>query len=190
VLLRDRYEHVLAGAIRVESERVGPGLVRQKSPFAYVALAPGPRQAEIGEELRAAGFEVAFADDEPTLLWEKLAFLAPLALTTTALGGSVGAVQADEDWNLRLVRCHEEAVAVALAEGARLDAEMLRRQFLGFSGGEMRTSMQKDFDAGRPLELDAIGGTIVRGGRRHGIPTPATDELVRLVEARLSSSAV
>jgi 2-dehydropantoate 2-reductase len=54
----------------------------------------------------------------------------------------------------------------------------------------MRTSMQKDLDAGRPLELDAIGGPIVRGGRRHRIPTPATDELVRLVEARLSSAAV
>ena len=85
--------------------------------------------------------------------------------------------------------CHEEAVAVALAEGASLDAQKLQRQFLGFSGGEMRTSMQKDFDAGRPLELDAIGGPIVRGGLRHGIPTPATDELVRLVEARLSSAA-
>ena len=188
-LLRDRYELVLAGAIRVESERVEPGLVRQKSPFAYVAFAPGPRQDEIAEELRAAGLEVAFAADEPTLLWEKLAFLAPLALATTAHSGSVGAVQADEDWNLRLVGCHEEAVAVSLAEGASLDAQKLRRQFLGFSGGEMRTSMQKDHDAGRPLELDAIGGPIVRGGRRHGIPTPATDELVRLVEARLSSAA-
>lgn len=188
-LLRARYERVLAGAIRVESERAEPGLVRQKSPFAYVTLVPGPRHAEIADELRAAGLEVGFAADEPTLLWEKLAFLAPLALATTAHGGSVGAVQADEDWNLRLVGCHEEAVAVALAEGASLDAQKLQRQFLGFSGGEMRTSMQKDFDAGRPLELDAIGGPIVRGGLRHGIPTPATDELVRLVEARLSSAA-
>ena len=55
--------------------------------------------------------------------------------------------------------------------------------------GEMRTSMQKDFDAGRPLELDAIAGAITRGGRRHRIQTPATEELVRLVEARLVASA-
>jgi 2-dehydropantoate 2-reductase len=48
----------------------------------------------------------------------------------------------------------------------------------------MRTSMQKDLDAGRPLELDAIAGPIVRGGRRHGVATPATEELVQLVEAR------
>ena len=33
-LLRARYERLLAGAIYVESERVGPGLVRQPTPFA------------------------------------------------------------------------------------------------------------------------------------------------------------
>ena len=44
--------------------------------------------------------------------------------------------------------------------------------------------MQKDVDAGRPPELDAIAGPILRGGERHGIPVPGTGELVRLVEAR------
>ena len=54
----------------------------------------------------------------------------------------------------------------------------------------MRTSMEKDFDAGRPLELDAIAGPIVRGGHQHRIATPTTEELVRLVEARLAARAV
>jgi 2-dehydropantoate 2-reductase len=184
-LLHARYENVLAAAIAVESERVAPGLVRQKTPFALVTVAPGPRHEEIAEQLRAAGFDVSLAPDERTLLWEKLVLLAPLALTTSALGAPVGAVQADPDWNLRLVRCHDEAVAVALAEGAALDAQALRERFLGFSGGEMRTSMQKDVDARRTPELDAIGGPIVRGGRRHSMETPVTAELVRLVEARL-----
>ena len=53
----------------------------------------------------------------------------------------------------------------------------------------MRTSMQKDFDARRPLELDAIAGPIVRGGQRHRIATPAAEELVRLIEARQVASA-
>ena len=49
----------------------------------------------------------------------------------------------------------------------------------------MRTSIQQDFDAGRPLELDAIGGPIVRSGVRHGPTTAATEELIRLIEQRL-----
>jgi 2-dehydropantoate 2-reductase len=115
-----------------------------------------------------------------------MAFLAPLALTTTGLSAPVGAVQADAEWNRRLMRCHEETVAVGIAEGATLDPEKLRRG-IEFPGGDIRTSMQKDFDAGRPLELDAIAGPITGGGRKHGIPTPATEELVAVTEARLAT---
>jgi 2-dehydropantoate 2-reductase len=182
--LRTRYTKVLAGAIFVESERVEPGHVRQKSSFVRLLLAPGPRREEIAGELRAAGIEVTLTDDESTLLWEKLVLLAPLALTTTARGLPVGEVQADPEWNGLLMRCHEEAVAVGLAESASLDPARLRRVLLEFPGGEMRTSMQKDFDAGRPLELDAIGGAIARAGRRQRIRTPVTEDLIRRVEAR------
>ena len=184
-VLRARYARVLAGAFRGETERVEPGVVVQKWQLARVDLAPGPRRDEIADEVRATGLAVAYAADDATLLWAKLAFLAPLALTTTARGAPVGTVQDEREWKERLMGCHDEAVAVGLAEGASLDATALRRA-MDFSGGELRTSMQKDFDAGRPLELDAIGGPIVRGGLAHGIATATTDELLRLVEARLS----
>jgi 2-dehydropantoate 2-reductase len=187
-LLRERYEHVLPAAIWVESERVEPGLIVEKTKFASVGLAPEDRRDEIADDLRVAGLDVVEAADESTLLWEKLAVLAPLALTTTARGAPVGAVQSDPGWFRRLLECHDEAVKVGLAEGAALDQEQLR-QIYEVPRGELRTSMQKDFDAGRPLELDAIAGPIVRGGQRHGIPTPMTEELVRLVEARLAAGA-
>jgi 2-dehydropantoate 2-reductase len=141
------------------------------------------------EELRAAGLDAAVESDELALLWRKLVMLAPLALTTSALDAPVGVVQADADWHQRLLGCHDEAVAIAIAEGAKLDPPKLRQTLLGFSGGEMRTSMQKDLDAGRPLELDAIAGPIVRGGQRHRIATPTIEELVRLIEARQVATA-
>jgi 2-dehydropantoate 2-reductase len=182
--LRETYELVLPGAFRVESERVEPGVVRQPTPFARVDLPPGPGCDEVAEELRAAGFQVEVGLDEPTVLWEKLALLGPLALTTTAAGVPAGAVQAAQEWSERLFACHREAVAVGTAEGATLDGEALE-SLLATPLGEMRTSMQKDFDARRPLELDAIAGPIVRGGRRHGLETPGTAELVGLIEQRL-----
>jgi 2-dehydropantoate 2-reductase len=185
--LRERYERVLAAAIRVESERVEPGLVRQPTPFARVDLAPGPGCDEVAEELRAAGLQVEVGPDEETVLWEKLALLAPLALTTTAAGVPAGAVQAAQEWSDRLFACHGEAAAVGAAEGATLDREALA-SLLATPLGEMRTSMQKDFDAGRPLELDAIAGPIVRRGARHGLATPATEELIRLVEERRAAA--
>ncbi len=182
-LLRARYGHVLPAAIRVEAERIEPGLVRQPTPFLRVDLTPDPGSDVVAGELRTAGLDTVVGPDEETVLWEKLAMLAPLALTTTASGLTGGGVQADPNWSSRLRRSHQEAVAVGFAEGATLDAEALAG-FLSYPLGEMRTSMQKDFAAGRPLELDAIGGPIVRAGRRRGIPTPATEELIRLVERR------
>ena len=182
--LRESYERVLAAAIRVESERVAPGVVRQPTPFARVDLAPAPGSDEVAGELRAAGLQVELGPDEATVLWEKLALLGPLALTTTAAGAQAGAVQEAAEWRARLVACHREAVAVGAAEGATLNGPALEG-LLEFPLGEMRTSMQKDFDEGRPLELDAIAGPIVREGRRHRLDVRATAELIRLVEQRL-----
>ena len=44
----------------------------------------------------------------------------------------------------------------------------------------------RDAVAGRPTELDAITGSVVRAGRRLGVPTPALDGL--LAEARAERS--
>jgi 2-dehydropantoate 2-reductase len=49
----------------------------------------------------------------------------------------------------------------------------------------MRSSMQKDVAAGRPPELDAIAGPIIRGGERHGIEVAAIRQLVDRIQVRL-----
>jgi 2-dehydropantoate 2-reductase len=177
--LRRRYEHVVAGAIRVESERVDDWLVRQSSPFLRVELAGSDALAA---ELRRAGIETRVRDDERTLLWEKLAFLAPLALATTALDAPLGVVRGDE----RYQRAQDEALAVADAEGARIDAQALKALAAAAPDG-MRSSMQKDVSAGRPPELDAIAGPIIRSAERHGIDVGATRELVHLIKMRASA---
>jgi 2-dehydropantoate 2-reductase len=175
-LLRARYANVVAGAIRVESERLAASRIRQSSPFLRVELAGAE---PVAAELRAAGIDCSVRADELSLLWDKLAFLAPVALATTALDAPLGAVRDDK----RYRGCGDEVLAVARAEGARVDEEALRALQESAPGGT-RSSMQKDVAAGRPPELDAIAGPILRGGRRHGIPVPNTDELVRLVAAR------
>ena len=44
--------------------------------------------------------------------------------------------------------------------------------------------MLQDLDAGRPTEIDAISGAIVRRARTHGIAVPVTETMLRLVRAR------
>src|SRR5918993_2267356 len=182
-LLRERYgaERVLPGTIRVEAERVGPGQIRHLSAFADVQVAPGSatraRAEALSEELHGAGLGCEVRDDEVTMLWSKLCFLAPFALATTAWGDALGVVRSDPRWGARLRACVEEACAVGLAEGAEVTPEPILAKFGGLPEG-FRSSMQKDVAAGRPPELDAIAGPILRRGTEHGIDVSATRVLV------------
>ena len=186
--LRDRYGagRVLPGTIRVEAEKIGPGRVRHRSAFADVQVAPTPATRELAEalceELRGAGLGCEVQDDETTMLWSKLCFLAPFALATTASEGSLGVVRSDGGRWASLEECVYEACAVGVAEGARVAPEPILTALEGLPDG-FRSSMQKDVAARRTPELDAIAGPILRGGREHSIDVPATRALVDRVVA-------
>jgi 2-dehydropantoate 2-reductase len=169
-------DRVLAASIAVESERIDVGRFRQKSTFAEVALAPGPRSDELCAELTGAGLGCNVGAGEAEVLWRKLAVLAPIALTTTALQQPLSTVVADPAWRRRLEKCVREVSAVAAAEGVEFDPDAAMSRYEQI--GDLRSSMQKDRAAGRPLELDAIGGAVLRAARRHGVDAPATQELV------------
>jgi 2-dehydropantoate 2-reductase len=188
-LLRSRFNRarVVPGTIAVESERVAPGHIIQRSPFARLALsAIGERQlAGVAERLRRVGLSCEFQIDEKKLLWSKLAFLAPFALTTTAGNKSKQEIFADPAWRARLESAVREACAVAAAEGASVDQARILTTIESLPP-TMQSSMQKDVSAGRTPELDAIGGPIIRGGRTHGIDVVATRQLVATIGDRLA----
>jgi 2-dehydropantoate 2-reductase len=191
-LLRARYgaETVFPATFAGETERVRPGYIAHRTPFARLQIiaTARPLLAKTLDQFRQSGFMADFIEDEATLLWSKLVLLAPLALTTSAAGAPTGAIRANPDWRARLEACVREACAVGTAEGAKLDPDGLLGLMTKLPDG-MRSSMQKDIEQGNPPELDAIGGPILRGGIRHGIPTPVTRSLVTMVEqkARLAS---
>jgi 2-dehydropantoate 2-reductase len=186
--LRDRYgaERVLPGTIRVEAEQAGPGRVRHLSEFADVQVAPNPTTQEraqtLCEELRSAGMGCEVQDDETTMLWSKLCFLAPFALATTASEGSLGVVRADPGRWAGLEQCVNEACDVGVAEGAKVAPEPILTVLEGMPN-DFRSSMQKDVAAGKAPELDSIAGPILRGGSEHGIEVSATRSLVDRVMA-------
>jgi 2-dehydropantoate 2-reductase len=170
--LREVYPTVTPGVIRVEAERGEPGHVVQLGPFIGVELA-GSLAPEIVAELNVAGIDARVAGDELTMLWSKLVMLAPLALTTAATQRPLGGVRDDPRWRERLLGVMEEAHEVARGLGARVDPEVTRGMLLA-APDSMRSSMQKDRELGRPLEVEAIAGPIVRAGRELGVPTPQT----------------
>jgi 2-dehydropantoate 2-reductase len=186
--LRRRYraDQVVAGTIRIESTRVGPGLIEHASPFAVVELAAAePSRREqveaLGARLAATGLDVTIRDDEADTLWSKLSILAPIALVTTWTAAPYGEARAGHWDEVRAV-AHEIAAA-ARANGVDLD-EAATLAILERVPDAMRSSMQKDAAAGRPIELDAIGGSILRAAERGGTQAPVTARLVADLKAR------
>ena len=129
----------------------------------------------LADALQQVGVTTRVSDDEPAVLWSKLNFLAPLALLTTAAQATAGEVR--ESRREDLVAIVGEVAAVARAEGAPADEDHVVGFFDGVPAG-MRSSMQRDAAAGRPIELDAIGGAVVRLATRHGIAVPVTARYV------------
>jgi len=99
---------------------------------------------------------------------------------------NVGEFSADAQWKQKLRSALAEACAVANASGAQVDARQIQAVFDNAPPG-MRSSMQKDLAAGRELELDAIGGPIVRGGERYGIDVSTTRELMATIQAKTAA---
>jgi 2-dehydropantoate 2-reductase len=188
--LRERFGEaaVVPGTIAAELERAGPGRIVHRSAFARFGFSAAGRAelAGVGEILTRFGCAVAFEADELTLLWRKLVMLAPMALATTAAARPLGEVRADPEWGPRLEAAAREASAVGAASGARVNGDEVLGMLRGMPA-TLRSSMQKDVAAGRPPELDAIGGPILRGGRAHGIAVPATEYLVAEIASRAVS---
>lgn len=186
-LLRATYPPaaVVAAAIRIETARVRPGLIRHGSPFALVQIAPSPAnraQVElVAEHLRAAGFDVRLRGDELSMLWDKFALLEPMALLTTHERASVGVIRTKR--RADAIALIAEVAAVARAEGSVVDPEAVMKM-MDSVPDSMESSMQRDQAAGRPLELDALGGAVVRRAARAGVPVPVTSRLVDELRAR------
>ncbi len=191
-LLRSRFGHdrVVPASIGVEAERVVPAKIVHRSPLARLNISSigESRLASTVEKLQKFGFTCQFSADEMKILWTKLAFLGPYALTTTASGLDAGELRSDPVWRKRIEASIREAAAVSTASGVPLDPDTFIR-FLNNLAPGMRSSMQKDVAAGNPPELDAIAGPILRGAEKYRIDVPVTTELVKMIQGKLSATS-
>jgi 2-dehydropantoate 2-reductase len=183
-------DDVVAATIRIETARVKSGLIRHTSPFSGIEIAAGvanrDRVEDLARRMSAAGLDVRVRDDEGAMLWEKFALLAPMALLTTHERANVGGIRTARRPDL--VALLAEIAAVAKADGVEVEPEAVLRR-IDSVPETMETSMQRDQESGRPLELDALGGAILRRANRAGIQTPVTARLVRDLEARSATGA-
>ncbi len=174
-------EHVLGGASFILASIVEPGTVEKAGTLARVVFGEldgsrSERAERLLAEFRAAGIDADLTGDIRRVLWDKYAFLCPLA-------GLTAVTRLPIDELLRVPETRElfrqmvrEVALVARAEGVDLGNDIADRKTAfaetlepgGFS------SLHHDLVTGRRLELDALHGELVRRASLHSISVPVT----------------
>ncbi len=174
-------EHVLGGLCRISALIGGPGLVKHVGVAPYIAFGErdGTQSARV-EALRAVfarcqGLTIDVPADIEAALWDKFVFIASMSGVGAVTRQPAGVFRAVAETRALLVATLEETAAVARARGIRLPADEAQKvlAFIDNAAPGVTASMQRDIMDGKPSELKAQNGAVVRMGRELGVPTPA-----------------
>ncbi|MEA2489528.1 MAG: 2-dehydropantoate 2-reductase [Acidobacteriota bacterium] len=177
-------EHAVAGLCGIVSFIVAPGHIRHAGAEPFIMFGeidnrPSERLARLQQTLIAAGVPTTIPPDIHHSLWSKLLFIVPTsgvgAVTRVPMGvwRTMPGTRAIAESMLR------EIVAVATAGGVVLEPDIVPMTMSRIDGMpfDATTSMHRDLVQGRPSELDAQLGAVVRLGAQRGVPTPVTSIL-------------
>jgi 2-dehydropantoate 2-reductase len=173
-------DHVLGGLCRIIGYVVAPGQIQHAGAEPYIAF--GALNASTdgrAEALRAAfgrsrGVLAEIPSDIRAAMWTKFLFIAALSGVGALSRAPVGIIRGQPESRRLLHEALVEIGEVAAGNGIALSPDVVE-QTLGYVDSlppEGTTSMQRDVIHGRPSELDAQVGAVVRLGERAGVPTP------------------
>ena len=177
-------ERVLGGAAWIRAEIAAPGLIRHSGIEPRIVLGEpdgglSARARDLASVLSQAGVAAEATADIAAVLWSKLVFIAATSAVGALVRVPVDAFRSLAPTRALLVAAMRETVAVAAARGVALGPDVLDRTlaFVDSLPAGTTSSMQRDVMAGRPSELDAQCGAVVRLGRDAGVPTPVNEFL-------------
>jgi 2-dehydropantoate 2-reductase len=192
---------VLGGVARIEAWREGAGVIVQRGPQTALAIGPfRPEDRPAAEALATAfdgtGVPFTLSDDIRSDLWNKLMSICGAGGVTAYCRCSMGDVLSDERLHGLIASAMREVATVGGTKGMVFapDAVEGRLRYFGerLDAG-FKSSMCRDAEAGRPLEVEWLNGAVVRFGETLGIATPANrviyDELLPLHRAAMARRA-
>lgn len=170
--------------VQISVDRQADGIIWQRGP-ARLTVEEGRLGREFAELFRGSKSEVIVTEDFKTAQWRKLCGNSTGTLSVLAGKPFSAFKQRDEALAQVALEMARECVAVGRAEGAQLDDSVAQRVAEGIvhGTGDRNNSMLADRLAGRPMEIEARNGVIVRLGEKHGIATPLNRMAVALLKA-------
>jgi len=191
----DPSPYTVRGVNSIPATWVGPGEVRETGVGEILLPVPGEAGPAAGAArlfrmlLEGARLPVEAVPEFEREVWRK-ALVNAAVNPVTAVHGVPNGELLNEPRRTEALELLGEGLAVARAAGFGFTSEEVTRDFerIVRATAANRSSMLQDIDRGRPTEVDAISGEILREAARHGLELPATRAIVARVTA-LSSRA-
>ncbi len=172
-------QHIVGGLCKIISYIGEPGLIRHVGAKPYIAVgeldgSDSPRVGEICDAFDSAGVSIEKMDNIQAAIWEKFLFIASWSGVGAVTRAPVGAIRTYQPTRELLARSMKEITRLAIAQGVVLPDDVIEKNvnFIDSLPPESTTSMQRDIQDGRPSELEAQCGAVVRLGEQHNIATP------------------
>jgi 2-dehydropantoate 2-reductase len=172
-------EHVLGGLCRIASRIASPGVIQHTAIEPYVAFGEldnyrSARADNLLQVFKKAGVTAEIPDDITVAIWQKFLFICAVSGIGAITRVPFGSFRAIPGTRQLLLEALNEIYTVAVAQEVKLPenspAETLA--YIDSLPADTMASMQRDIIEGRPSELEAQAGVIVRLGKKYHISTP------------------
>lgn len=172
-------EHTMVGLCGTISFVAGPGRIRSIGPFSFLRFGElDNRRSERGERLLQAFATTPVKAEIPSdiykALWEKFLLVSSFGGMGILTRAPIGIIRAVPETRPLLERCMQEVHAVGRARNVALAGTVVADtlKFVDSLPAAATTSLQRDIADGKPSELEAWNGAVVRLGREAGVATP------------------
>jgi len=180
---------VMAGAVYIEAGRDGPGVARQAGDVVRVVFGEtdgslSERGRAIAEALNSSRVPAELTDDIRAGLWSKFLFIATMAGLTSMARATLAELMPRSEWREVVMGCLREIEAAGRANGVNFPPDIYETTlaYIENNLADLQASMHTDVTAGRPLELEALNGAVVRAGRAGSVPTPINDVIYAMLK--------
>jgi 2-dehydropantoate 2-reductase len=190
---------VLGGAAYVATAISSPGLIEQTGTHRRVVFGETfgrrtsltPRVERLASAMLEAGIQAEAKVDARVPLWEKFIYLAPFAGFTGAARLPIGPLWRWPPFRAILLDAVSEVERLARAEGVPV-SQTVREEITKYIESippATRSSLLIDLQQGKPIEVEALLGSVSRRGTRVGVPTPIMTALYAVLKPHESGSA-
>jgi len=171
-------ERVVGSLAYFSTDIAEPGVIHHTEGDRLTLGEPDGTRTErvraLADALVAAGLRARVTTRVRHEIWVKLLGNVAFNPISALTGGTLEELVRHPDLAAVIREIMTETEAVAARLGVEIPISIDQRMAGAEKVGAHKTSMLQDYEAGRPMELDAIVGAVVELGDRLGVPMPAT----------------